>query len=154
MGKTVEDLMTGRPRAVRAEAAIEEAAQIMELEDVGSLPVVDEQGRLLGVVTDRDIAVRAVSKGRGPSTPVGDVASTEVVTVSPGDDLDAALDQMARYRVRRLPVVQGDVLVGMFSQADVARDGNEKSVGEVVGLISQPNAGPRVEESIANARLE
>ena len=149
MGKTVEDLMTGRPRAVRPDAAIEEAAQIMELEDVGSLPVVDEQGRLLGVLTDRDIAVRAVSKGRDPSTPVGDVASSEVITVSPADDLDAALDQMARHRVRRLPVVQGDVLVGVLSQADVARDGNEKSVGEVVGLISQPNAGPRVEDARA-----
>jgi CBS domain-containing protein len=149
MGKTVEELMTGRPRAVRADAAIEEAAQVMELEDVGSLPVVDDEGRILGVVTDRDIAVRAVAKGRDPSTPVGEVASSEVITVGPGDDLDAALDQMARHRVRRLPVVQGDVLVGMLSQADVAREGNEKSVGEVVGLISQPNAGPRVEDARA-----
>lgn len=147
MGKRVEELMTGRPRAVRADAAIEEAAQIMELEDVGSLPVVDDDGRLLGIVTDRDIAVRAVSRGRGPATPVGEVASNEVVTVSPDDDLDAALDQMARHRVRRLPVVHGEVLVGIVAQADVAREANDKSVGEVVGLISQPNRGPRVEEA-------
>jgi CBS domain-containing protein len=149
MAKSVEEVMTGRPRAVRAEAAIEEAAQIMEIEDVGSLPVVDEDGRLLGIVTDRDIAIRAVAKGRPPSTNVGEVASSDVVTVAPGDDLDVALDSMARHRVRRLPVIQGDVLVGMLAQADVARDAGEKTVGEVVGLISQPNSGPRVEEAAA-----
>lgn len=147
MAKKVEDLMTGRPRAVLAKAAIEEAAQIMELEDVGALPVVDDGGRLLGIVTDRDLAVRAIARGRGPETAVGEVASNEVVTVSPADDLDAALDQMVRHRVRRLPVVQGDVLVGMLAQADLARDAGDKAVGEVVGLISQPNSGPRVEES-------
>ena len=132
--------------------SIEEAAQIMELEDVGSLPVVDADGRLLGIVTDRDIAVRAVSRGRDPSTPVGDVASNDVITVTPEDDLDAALDQMARHRVRRLPVVHGDMLVGMLAQADVARNGNDKSVGEVVALISTPNRGPRVEEARPSAR--
>lgn len=146
MAKKVEDVMTGRPRAVLAGSAIEEAAQIMELEDVGSLPVVDDDGRLLGIVTDRDIAIRAVGKGRASSTAVDEVASNEVVTVSPADDLDAALDRMARHRVRRLPVVQADILVGMLAQADVARDAGEKAVGEVVGLISQPNSGPRVEE--------
>jgi CBS domain-containing protein len=147
MAKTVDEVMTGRPRAVRAESAIEEAAQIMELEDVGSLPVVDEEGRLLGIVTDRDIAIRAVAKGRAPSTAVGEVASNDVITVAPGDDLDVALDHMARHRVRRLPVVQGEMLVGMLAQADVARDVGDKAVGEIVGLISQPNAGPRVEET-------
>jgi CBS domain-containing protein len=147
MGKRVQELMTERPRAVRADAGIDEAAQIMELEDVGALPVVDDEGRLLGIVTDRDIAVRAVSRGRGPSTPVGEVASNDLITVTPDDDLDAALDQMARHRVRRLPVVQGETLVGMLAQADVARNGNDKSVGEVVGLISTPNRGPRVEEA-------
>jgi CBS domain-containing protein len=151
MAKSVEEVMTGRPRAVRAEAAIEEAAQIMELEDVGSLPVVDEDGRLLGIVTDRDIAIRAVARGRSPSTSVGEVASSDVVAVAPGDDLDVALDSMARHRVRRLPVIQGDVLVGMLAQADVARDAGEKTVGEVVGLISQPNSGPRVEEAAAES---
>lgn len=144
MAKRVEELMTDRPRAVHADAAIEAAAQVMELEDVGSLPVVDGAGRLLGIVTDRDIAVRAVSRGRGPTTPVGEVASQDVVTIAPDDDLDVALDRMAHHRVRRLPVVRGDVLVGILSQADVARNGNEKTVGEVVGLISRPDAGPRV----------
>lgn len=144
MAKRVDELMTDRPRAVHADAAIEAAAKVMELEDVGSLPVVDGAGRLLGIVTDRDIAVRAVSRGRGPTTPVGEVASQDVVTIAPDDDLDVALDRMARHRVRRLPVVRGDVLVGILSQADVARNGNEKTVGEVVGLISRPDAGPRV----------
>lgn len=147
MAKRVEDLMTDRPRAVLAEAAIEEAARIMELEDVGSLPVVDGDGRLVGIVTDRDIAIRAVSRGLEASTLVGAVASSDVVTIGPDDDVDAALDQMTRHQVRRLPVVRGEVLIGMLAQADVARDGNEKAVGEAVGLISRPSQGPRVEEA-------
>ena len=120
----------------------------MEVEDVGSLPVVTEDGRLVGIVTDRDIAIRAVAKGRDPrTTPVAEVASREPLAVSAQADLEEAMTLMADRQLRRLPVVDGDALVGMLAQADVARVGREKDVGEVVEVISEPTAGPRVEVS-------
>jgi signal-transduction protein with cAMP-binding, CBS, and nucleotidyltransferase domain len=120
----------------------------MEGDDVGSLPVVEmrDVARLIGVLTDRDIALRVVAAGRDPqTTPVGEVASRDVITVTPDDDLDDALTRMARAQVRRLPVVVGDgELVGMLSQADLPRATKEKNVGEIVGAISRPPRGPRV----------
>ena len=97
-------------------------------------------------MTDRDIALRVVAAGRDPeSTKVGEIASREVVTLSPDDDLDDALELMAREKVRRLPiVVREDELVGVLSQADVAQSAKEKQVGEVVEAISQAPRGPRV----------
>ena len=148
MAKKVREAMTSRPRAIRPEATLDEAAGVMEVEDVGALPVVDEEGRLLGIVTDRDITIRAVAKGRDPrTTTVAEVFSHEPIAVGPDDDLDYAMNLMAAHQLRRLPVVDGDKLVGMLSQADVARIGREKDVGEVVEVISEPNAGPRVEVS-------
>jgi CBS-domain-containing membrane protein len=139
--------MTTRPRAVEPQTSVREAARLMESEDVGSLPVVKDGARLVGVVTDRDIAVRVVGRGLdAEKTTVADIASREVVTLTPDDDLDDALALMARAQVRRLPVVVRDAeLVGVVSQADVARsDAKEKHVGEVVEAISQPPRGPRV----------
>jgi CBS domain-containing protein len=146
MGKSVSETMTARPRAIRPDASIQEAAAVMEVEDVGSLPLVDDDGRLVGIVTDRDIAIRAVAKGRDPgTTPVSEASSSDPVVVGPDDDLEAALSLMAQHQLRRLPVVAGDNLVGMVALADVARVAREKEVGEVVQVISEPNAGPRIE---------
>lgn len=148
MGTKILDVMTRHPRAVDADTSVREAARLMEGDDVGSLPVVQMDGaaRLIGVVTDRDIALRVVAAGRDPeTTPVSEVASRDVVTVTPDDDLDDALSLMASAQVRRLPVVVGDgELVGMLSQADLPRLTKEKSVGEIVGAISRPPRGPRV----------
>jgi CBS-domain-containing membrane protein len=118
----------------------------MESEDVGSLPVVEEGARLVGVVTDRDIVVRVVAAGLDPqATSVGEIASRDLVTLTPDDDLDDALTLMAREQVRRLPVVvRENELVGVLSQADVATAAKEKQVGEVVEAISQAPRGPRV----------
>jgi predicted transcriptional regulator len=124
---------------------VREAAQIMEDEDLGSLPVV--QGtRLTGIVTDRDIALRVVGRGLDANaTTVSQVASTDIVAATPDQDLDEALKLMARARVRRLPIVVREYeLVGMLSQADIARAASDKTVGEVVEAISQPPRGPRV----------
>jgi CBS domain-containing protein len=146
MAKKVREAMTPRPRAIRPDATIQEAAGAMEIEDVGSLPLVDDDGRLVGIVTDRDIAIRAVSRGRDPKvTPVSEAASTEAVVIGPEDDLDTAMSLMAQHQLRRLPVVEGDALVGMVAIADVSRAAREKEVGEVVEVISQPNAGPRID---------
>ena len=146
MGTKIVDVMTRRPRAVEAQMPVREAAQLMEAEDVGSLPIVEGGARLVGVVTDRDIAIRVVARGLDPdATPVGDVASRDLVTLTPEDDLDDALALMAREQVRRLPIVaRGDELVGVVSQADVAQTAKEKSVGEVVEAISRAPRGPRV----------
>jgi len=146
MGTKIVEVMTERPRAVTREASVREAARLMEEEDVGSLPVVEEGARLVGIVTDRDIAVRVVGGGLDPETArVGEIASADVVALSPEHDLDEALGLMAREKVRRLPIVVGEnELVGMLAQADIARATKEKSTGEVIEAISEPPRGPRV----------
>lgn len=146
MGKKIAEVMTQRPRAVTRQTSVREAAQLMEQEDVGSLPVVDDGARLVGIVTDRDVAVRVVGAGLDPETSVvGDVASTDVLALTPDHDLDEALKLMAREQVRRVPiVVRENELVGMLAQADVARAEKEKATGEVVEAISRPPRGPRV----------
>jgi CBS domain-containing protein len=146
VGTKILEVMTERPRAVTGQTPVREAARLMEEEDVGSLPVVEEGTRLVGIITDRDVAVRVVGRGLDPTaTVVGEVASTDVVALGPDDDLDDALTLMARAQVRRLPVVVRDnELVGMIAQADIARAGKEKTTGEVVEAISQAPRGPRV----------
>ena len=144
MGAKVSDVMTGRPRAVTPQTPLTEVAELMEAEDVGSIPVVEDD-RLVGIVTDRDIVVRAVAKGKDPKgMPASAIFSREVVTVSPDDDLSDALELMARHQVRRVAVTGEDErLVGVVSQADVAREAKEKETGEVVQSISREPQGPR-----------
>jgi CBS domain-containing protein len=146
MGTKIAEVMTQRPRAVTPQTSVREAAQLMEQEDVGSLPVVDDGARLVGIVTDRDVAVRVVGGGLDPDkSVVGDVASTDVLALTPEHDLDEALKLMAREQVRRVPiVVRENELVGMLAQADVARAEKDKATGEVVEAISRPPRGPRI----------
>ena len=137
--------MTGSPRCVTPETTVSEAAQLMDSENVGSLPILDGN-QLAGVVTDRDIVIRAVAKGKDPKgMPVREVASRELATVHADDDLSDALKLMAREQVRRLPVVDKDNrLVGVLSQADLALEMKEKAVGEMVEEISKSPTGPRL----------
>jgi CBS domain-containing protein len=152
----IAEVMTQRPRAVTAQMGVREAARLMDEEDVGSLPVVDEAERLIGVVTDRDVAVRVVGRGLdAESTLVGDVATRDVVALTPDHDLDDALRLMAQEQVRRVPiVVRENQLVGMLAQADVAHAGKEKATGEVVEAISRAPGGPRVASSGAGGTSE
>jgi CBS domain-containing protein len=137
MGTSIKEVMTRDVRACEPNATVADAAKVMAQEDVGPVPIV-EDGRLVGIVTDRDIVVRVVAEGRDPNaTTVKEIASTDLVTVSPGDDLDEALNLLAERQVRRLPVVEGDRLVGIVAQADVARLGKDKQTGEVVEEISR-----------------
>jgi CBS domain-containing protein len=143
MAKNVREVMTPGVRTVSPSQSLAEAAELMKSEDVGSVPVVEE-GRLAGIVTDRDIVIRAVAERRDPQTvKVDEIASGELVTVEPEQDLDEALELMARHRVRRLPVVEEGRLVGMLAQADVALEAKEKKVGETVEEISQPTSTER-----------
>jgi CBS domain-containing protein len=137
MGKNISEVMTRDVRACEPSTTVAEAAKTMAGEGVGPVPVVDN-GRIVGIVTDRDIVVRVVAEGKDArSTTVGEIASTDLVTVSPEDDIDEALTMMAKRQVRRLPVVEGDRLVGIVAQADVARLGEDKKTGEVVEEISR-----------------
>jgi CBS domain-containing protein len=134
----IRDLMTENPSSCERGTPVAEAAKVMAREDVGSVPVV-EGGKLVGVVTDRDLVVRVLAEGHDPqSTTVGEVASSELVTLSPDDGLDQALQLLARHQVRRLPVVEGERLVGIVAQADIARHADEVQTGEVVEEISKP----------------
>jgi CBS domain-containing protein len=137
MGKNIREVMTSEVKACEPTATVAEAAKLMAEQDVGPIPVV-EDGRLAGIVTDRDIVVKVVAKGQDVnSTTVGDIASRDLVTISPEDDLNEALTRMAEHQVRRLPVVEGDRLIGIVAQADVARTGRDKKTGEVVEEISR-----------------
>lgn len=143
MGKKVRDAMTPGVRSVAPSDSVTEAAQAMKEQDVGSLPVVEAE-RLVGIVTDRDIIVRAVAERVDPQTlTVGDVASGDLVTVEPDEDLEEALALMGRHRVRRLPVVENGRLVGVVAQADVALEADDKDAGEMLNEISQPTSTPR-----------
>jgi CBS domain-containing protein len=153
MGTKIAEVMSGRPRAVTPQTSVREAARLMDEEDVGSLPVVDQGARLVGIVTDRDLAVRVIARGSDPEeTEVGEVASKDIVALTPEHDLDEALTLMAREQVRRLPIVAGEnELVGMLAQADVARATKDKPTGQVVEAISEPPSGPRVAGSTAGS---
>jgi CBS domain-containing protein len=145
MGTKVREVMTDRPRCVTLDTPISEAASLMETENVGSLPILEGE-ELAGMITDRDIVVRAVAKGKDPrGMPVREVASRELVTVYAEEDLSNALTKMASEQVRRLPVVDEDNrLVGILAQADVALEAKEKTVGAMVEEISRSPSGPRL----------
>jgi CBS domain-containing protein len=135
--KSVRDLMSQDVATVSPDANVVDAAKLIKQEDVGPLPVV-ENDRLVGIVTDRDLVVRVLADGRDPAaTPVRDTASSELVTISADQDLDEALRLLAEHQVRRLPVVEGDRLVGIVAQADVAREVSSRKTGDVVEDISR-----------------
>ena len=123
MADTIRDVMTSDPKTVDASATVQEAAQIMDSEDIGNVLVV-ENGEVQGIVTDRDIAVRVVAKGNGPDSSVREACTTDVQTLSPDDSVDDALNKMEQAEVRRLPVVEDGKPIGIVSLGDlaVARD--------------------------------
>lgn len=132
--------MTENPRSV--DVSVIEAARLMRDEHIGSLPITDDE-KPVGMITDRDITTLVVAEGTDPSTPVGDVYPRDLISAEPDEDLEEALQLMARQQVRRLPVVENDGLVGIVAQADVALKENEKKTGELVEAISEPSQGER-----------
>jgi CBS domain-containing protein len=132
----IRDVMTSNPRTVSPEDTIQNAARIMRDEDTGVVPVV-ENGRAVGVVTDRDIVVRAVADGE-LNRPVRDIVSGDVVTARPDMSTKVAAQLMSEHQVRRLPVVENERLVGIVSIGDLAvKEGSDKRIGDALQDISQ-----------------
>ena len=139
MGMNVRDVMTARPRCGAPDMPLSQVAELMETQDIGAIPILDGD-QLVGMITDRDIVVRAVAKEKDPrEMPSRAISSSELVTVGPDQDLSDALHLMAQHQLRRLPVVDdGNRLVGVVSQADIALEAKGQSVGEMVAEISKP----------------
>lgn len=133
---TARDIMTADATCVREHDSLVDAARRMRDLDVGALPICGDDNRLTGMITDRDIAVKAVAEGTDLGTEVGTFAQGELVTVGADDSVEEALRTMAKHGVRRLPVIDGHDLVGMLSQADIARNLDESKTGELVEAIS------------------
>ncbi|MEU3607520.1 CBS domain-containing protein [Streptomyces sp. NPDC035033] len=138
---TARDIMTPDVTCVRSDESVVEAARKMVELDVGALPICGPDERLKGMLTDRDIVVRVVAEGRDPSTcTAGDLAQGEIVTVGADDSLERVLELMADRKIRRVPVIDGHVLVGIIAQADVARRLPDSTVGDLVSDVSRPAA--------------
>ena len=136
----VKKVMTANVKSLAPSDTIAAAAQAMSELNVGVIPVCDA-GKLLGVVTDRDIVIRAVAKGLDGQAPLSGIMSKDVQTASPEDDLDEVLKRMADSQIRRMPVVDAKgVLAGIVSLGDIAVKGSEDEaeVGQSLGAISAP----------------
>jgi len=137
---TARDIMSGSAECASESDTLVDAARKMKDLDVGSLPICGEDDRLKGVITDRDIVVNCVADGRDPSSvKVSELGDGKPVTIGADDSVDEILRTMTEHAVRRLPVIDGDRLVGIVSQADVAKNLPEDKVGDLVSAIS---AGP------------
>jgi len=134
----VRDVMSSDVQVASPTQTIRDAAQIMAKIDAGVLPVGDND-RLVGMITDRDIAIRAVAEGKSPTTKVGDIMSDEVLYCFDDQDLDEVAQNMSEMKIRRLPVVNRDKrLVGIISLGDLALNEDTSKTGETVSHISEP----------------
>ncbi|HLL07511.1 MAG TPA: CBS domain-containing protein [Nocardioidaceae bacterium] len=135
---TARDLMTEGAECVQAGETLVDAARKMRDLDVGALPICGEDDRLKGVLTDRDIVVRCIADGKNPAdVKAGDMGQGKPVTIGADDSAEEALQTMSDHQVRRLPVIDGHRLVGMLSQADVARALPNAQVGEMLEDVSE-----------------
>ena len=139
MAKTARDVMTQGAECIGENETMLDAARKMAELDVGALPICGEDDRLKGMLTDRDIVVKALAQGKDPaSTKAGElgVGDGKTVTIGADDSIEEALRTMIDHKVRRLPVIDGRQLVGIISQADVATNLDEERVGDLVEAIS------------------
>ncbi len=136
------DVMTRNPVSARPDDSVASVARLMKENDIGPVPIVEDNNskRLVGIVTDRDLAIKVVAAGRDPqTTPVREVMTTNVITCRDDDDIETALDAMSTQQLRRIPVVDdGNKLLGIIAQADIAtRMDSPEKTGEVVKDISE-----------------
>lgn len=135
----VRHVMTEAPKTLSPERTVADAAGLMAQYDVGVIPLANEDGALVGLVTDRDLVLRVLAKQRDPrEVTLGDIATMTTVTVSPDTNVADARDLMADHKVRRLPVVKEGKLVGILALGDLAvADASKRAVGEVLGEVSE-----------------
>ena len=132
------EVMTGDARCVQENQTLADAARLMRDLDVGALPICGEDNRLKGMVSDRDIVVKVLARGDDPNTvTAGQLGEGKPVTIGADDSLEEALRTMSQYQVRRLPVIDGHDLVGVISQADIARNLSDDKIGDLVEAISR-----------------
>ena len=139
-----QDIMSRNPSCVTPDTSIADAARLMKEENVGVVPVVESETskKLVGILTDRDIAVRAVAEGRdGATTSVGHIMSSDVRTSAPTDSVKEVMDLMGTEQVRRIPVVdERGALVGIIAQADIVLEAKDnKEAEKTIEKISQPS---------------
>jgi CBS domain-containing protein len=134
----VSEVMTRDVQTVRADQPVQEAASFMLSSDAGSIPVMDGD-RLIGMITDRDIAVRGIAKGHGPDTPVGDLMTNDLVVVRMDVEIEDAASKMSEAQVRRLPVIdQDERLCGIVSLGDLSRETDSECANEALEGVSEP----------------
>lgn len=144
-----KEIMSSNPQCCTPDDTLRDAARMMADNDCGCLPVVQDTAgkRVIGVLTDRDIAVRGVARGKTPDSKVNDVMSPAPACCSAEDDVEVVEKIMIEKQVRRVPVVDADGrVVGMIAQADLARDNraaSDREVGRIVEKISEPTSGRR-----------
>ena len=138
MAKKARDIMTGSPECIGENDSIIDAAKKLQKLNVGAMPICGEDDRLKGMLTDRDIVVKVLAEGRDPNTTrAGELGEGKPVTIGADDSINELLETMGEHKVRRLPVIDGHKLIGIVSQADVARNVDEEQVGRLVEIISQ-----------------
>lgn len=143
MSQLIRDVMTGDPQVVKPSSTAQQAAQIMREKDIGNVLVVDDAGRVQGILTDRDIVVRGVVTGADPkSIEVSQLFTSDPATVGPNDSVEQAVSIMKRNSVRRLPVVNGGVPVGIVSLGDVAMDQSPDSTLAQISSARPNGVGP------------
>jgi CBS domain-containing protein len=134
----VRDVMTQGAECVKEGETLKDAAVKMRDLDVGALPICGDDGRLKGMLTDRDIVVRCIADGGDPtSVTAGSLAQGKPVTIGADDDLDEAIRVMVEHQVRRLPVIDGHDLIGIVAQADIAESASNEQTGRTVEGISE-----------------
>ena len=139
----VSEAMTREVRVANPTQTIRDVAKIMAEIDAGAVPV-GENDRLVGMITDRDIAIRAVAEGKGPDTPVRDIMSKDIKYCYDDEDLEHVAENMGELQVRRLPVVDRDKrLVGIVALGDVARHEDHDTTGETTAEVSKPGGKHR-----------
>jgi CBS domain-containing protein len=138
MSKSARDVMSGGADCIGEKETIEAAAKKLADLDVGAVPICGEDDRLKGMITDRDITIKVVAQGKDPAqTTAAELATQgEVVTIGADDSVDEALRTMTEKKVRRLPVIDGHKLIGVVSQADLAKEIDSSKVGELVAALS------------------
>ena len=135
---SIRDLMTSDIETIRPDQTAREAASFMLSADTGAIPVCEDD-RIIGMITDRDIAVRGVAEGKGPDCTVRELMTQDVVCAREEDDIDAVADLMSQAQVRRLPVLDNnDQLVGMISLGDLAREDDGESAHDALEGVSSP----------------